>query len=72
MSGPDFGDTVTGTVADENEWTGAGPRPTTPRRVVTGVVVGLYPGAAAAVSVRTTAGEVVCVRVISRHPCGPA
>jgi predicted RNase H-like nuclease (RuvC/YqgF family) len=72
MSGPDFGDTVTGTVADENDWTGAGPRPATPRRVVTGVVVGLYPGTGTAVSVRTTAGDVVCVRVISRRPCGPA
>lgn len=66
MTGPDFGDTVTGIVADENDWTGSGPRMLRPRRTVTGTVVGLFADSHAAVRVKTVAGETVCVRVTSR------
>lgn len=66
---PDFGDTVTGTVADENDWSGAGPRILRPRRTVTGTVVGLFADSATAVKVQTAAGEALCVRVVSlRRP----
>jgi hypothetical protein len=57
----DFGDTVTGIVANENDWTNSGPRILRPRREVTGTVVGLFANSERAVTVKTPAGETVCV-----------
>lgn len=62
----DFGDTVTGIVANENDWTNSGPRITRPRRTVTGTVVGLFADSSA-VKVQTPAGETLCVRVLSHR-----
>jgi hypothetical protein len=68
MSAPDFGDTVTGHVADENDWTASGPRIIRPKRTVAGTVVGLFADSRTAVRVETRAGEIVCVRVLSCIP----
>lgn len=68
MTGPDFGDTVTGVVSNENDWTNSGPRIIRPRRVVSGIVTGLFADSATAVKVQTRAGEILCVRVLSRSP----
>lgn len=62
---PDFGDTVTGHVADENDWTASGPRIIRPKRTVAGTVVGLFADSPMAVKIQTRAGETFCVRVIS-------
>lgn len=69
MRAPDFGDLVTGTVADENDWTGAGPRVIRPARTVAGMVVGIFADAPRAAKIRTRQGDVFCVRVIT---CVPA
>lgn len=58
-----FGDTVSGVVANENDWGTSGPRIISPRRVVAGTVVGLYAAAPAVVKVQTRGGEVCCIRV---------
>lgn len=42
------------------------PRIITPRRIVTGAVVGLFSEAPAVVKVRTGAGETLCIRVTGR------
>lgn len=60
---PDLGQVVTGIVADENDWAKAGPRIITPRRTVTGIVTGLFMLCPSAATIRTDAGETVCVRV---------
>lgn len=59
----DFGDQVTGTVADENDWGSSGPRIVSPRRIVTGTVVGLFGAAPSVVKVQTGSGEILCIRV---------
>lgn len=61
----DFGDTATGPVADENDWTSKGPRIIRPRREVTGTVTGMFALAGNAVKVTTVTGEVLCIRVHS-------
>jgi hypothetical protein len=61
---PEFGDTVTGFAADDNDWTASGPRLLRPKRTVTGTVCGLYPGSEAA-RIVTSSDEEVCVRVTS-------
>ena len=66
MKAPDFGDMVTGTVADENDWTGSGPRVIRPRRVVRGRVVVLFGTTDNAAKIETPAGEVLCVRLAGR------
>jgi hypothetical protein len=63
----DFGDTVTGVVANENDWTSSGPRIVRPRREVTGTVIGLFANSRTAVTVKTPAGESLCVRVVSHR-----
>lgn len=65
MTGYDFGDRVTGVVADENDWGSSGPRIIPPRREVTGVVVGLYSAAPAVARVQTPDGERLCIRITS-------
>ena len=65
---PDFGDIVTGHVADEDDWTVSGPRIIRPKRTVTGTVVGLFADSRTAVKVETRAGETMCVRVLSCIP----
>lgn len=66
MRTPDFGQTVTGTVADENDWTNAGPRIIRPARTARGRVVGLFADEPGACKIETPAGEVVCVRLPGR------
>ena len=60
---PDFGDRATGTVVDEHDWGPSGPRIITPRRVVSGTVVGLFGEAPAVVKVQTGGGEILCIRI---------
>ena len=64
-AGPDFGDTVTGHIADENDWTKSGPRLVTPKRTFTGTVTGLFADEPRAAKVTNRAGEQRCVRIIS-------
>lgn len=64
-AGPDFGDTVTGHIADENDWTKSGPRIITPKRTFTGTVTGLFTDEPHAAKVTNRAGEQRCVRIIS-------
>lgn len=66
MTGYDFGDRVTGVVADETDWGTSGPRIARPRREITGDVVGLYSAAADVATVETDDGERYCVRVTGR------
>lgn len=65
---PEFGDTVTGHVADENDWTASGPRIITPKRLFTGTVTGLFATDPRAAKVTNRAGEERCVRIISVIP----
>jgi hypothetical protein len=67
-SGPEFGDTVTGHIADENDWTGSGPRIITPKRAFTGTVTGLFAEDRRAAKVTNRAGDERCVRIISIIP----
>lgn len=60
---PDFGDLVSGTVADEHDWTARGPRIIRPKRTVRGTVIGLYGDAPDVARIETKDGERVCVRV---------
>lgn len=59
----DLGDRATGVVSDENDWGGKYPRPITPRRIVTGTVMGVYPGAPDVVKVETDRGETCVIRI---------
>lgn len=63
----DFGDTATGIVANENDWTNSGPRIIRPRREITGTVIGLFATSDKAVKVKTLEGETACIRVISHR-----
>lgn len=66
MTGYEFGDEVTGVVADENDWGKSGPRIVQPRREATGHVVGMYSTAADVVTIQTGDGERVCIRSTRR------
>lgn len=59
----EFGERVTGRVADDNDWTASGPRLVRPARTVTGTVVGIFGNSRTACKIQTGSGEIVCVRV---------
>jgi hypothetical protein len=59
----DLGDRASGVVANENDWGGKNPEIIRPRRVASGVVVGLYPGAPDVVKIRTSGGETLVIRL---------
>lgn len=63
----DFGDTVTGIIANENDWTNSGPRIIRPRREITGTVTGLFALSDKTARIKTPEGETACVRILSHR-----